>query len=469
MNDFNSIFISFIQLMVIVNYDYLNTFQVALSIVVIVAIGILCGWRRLFTSAQASEIRKTLNLICIPGLIFRQIARNPLTLHTWHPFFNGILVQLTIHIIYAIICFAFPFKNKSKRFMEISCATTSADFIYYSLSLSRFIYGDTDEYEYIPAFHSLTHFFLLIPLYTLLGYVFTKTEKGSGEDAEPNYYQTTQDDDSFKSQNDGEEDEVELEEGIEIGPTAPVNPINNDNMKPSKEETLSIDNFQTKSENDQESMENIHLEEKKSSDAKSNNFDSINGIEKEYDQSDITNDEEKKVSNQNDSEVSDDVESVSLKWAIFKTYVNPITVCAVLGIIWSATGVKMITFLEETSNTLQKATLGAGLFIIGLFMYYHPFIKFNVPRVILYIFIHYFIIPGISIFWSYILKIDSTQAIINALSHVAPLGIFGSFLAQNTGYKMKCVSYTFFWSNIVFLPIFMLWILFLKEVTIFSD
>ena len=460
----------------IVNYDYLDTFQVALSIVVIVAIGILCGWRRLFSIAQASEIRKTLNLICIPGLIFRQIARNPLKLHTWQPFFNGILVQITIHIIYAIICFSFPFKNKSKRFIEISCATTSADFIYYSLSLARFIYGDTSDYEYIPAFHSLTHFFLLIPFYTLLSYVFTKVDKDSREEAEPVYYPTNQGDDSSKSSNDGEEDEVELEEGIETGPSAPVNPINNDKIKSMKEENLSIGNFQSKSdvEIDPESNENIRLEEKKSSDPKSNNFDSINGnisenTEKDIEKIDTSNDDEKDEIGNEDSDESDNPDSVSLKWAIFKTYVNPITICAVLGIIWSATGVKMITFLEETSNTLQKATLGAGLFVVGLFMFHHPFIKFNIPRVILYIFIHYFIIPSISILWSYILKIDSTQAIINALSHVAPLGIFGSFLAQNTGYKMKCVSYTFFWSNVVFLPIFMLWILFLKEVTIFSD
>ncbi|KAK8885187.1 hypothetical protein M9Y10_044316 [Tritrichomonas musculus] len=460
--------------MEVVDYDYLDTFQVALSIVVIVAIGILCGWRRLFTSAQASEIRRALNLICIPGLIFRQTARSSPTLHTWQPFFNGLLVQLTIHIIYAIICFSFPFKNKSKRFMEISCATTSADFIYYSLSMTRFMYGEND-YEYIPSFLSLVHFFFLIPFYTILSYVFTKVDKASTDDedaVEPAYYQTQPDE--LSKSNDNEEDEVELEEGIEAGPAAPVNPINNDIVATSSQalETVSLDDNQTKSqlEIDDESHENIYFDSKKS-DSNNNSLESIDDNKSESNDVDNENvnfqDEEQKEKSDNDNHANPD--TISLKWAAFSTLVNPVTVCAVLGVIWSATRLGMVTFLEETSNTLQKSVLGAGLFIIGLFMFYHPFIKFNIPRVILFISIHYIIIPFISIFWSYILKLDSTQAIVIALSHVAPLGIFGSVLAKNTGYKMKCVSYTFFWSNVMFLPIFMCWVFLLKEVTIFSN
>lgn len=427
-------------------YNYLDSFQVSLTVIVIVAIGYFCGWRKTFTSVTAAYFRRTLYLICIPGLIFRQISIHSLTLSTWNPLFISLLVQATVHILVGLICLIFPFEKKGKMFMEIICATSFADFIYYSCPLMQFVY-DADH-QFIPIIQSLVHFFVQVPVYTVLSYYFQKVDKDDEDNLDALSHSdslNSRPKQAFNEQlgNSFNEEEMELEGGIENGPTKPINQIENiDN--PEEEQNTKDDN---NSNGDQEELIQLRPEhDNEESQEHANTPQEDNG-------------------NNEESENHD--KPMSLGWSVFWNYVNPITICTVLGIIWSAVDIENI-FVVETTKALQNAVFGAGLFVTGVIMYDYPFIKFKIGRVICYLVIHYIVIPFIAVLWNYVLKVDQTTAIISSLSFVVPVNLFGPAVASNTGYKMKSVSYTLFWSNIIFLPIFMAWIAFFKEVSVFK-
>ena len=406
--------------------DYLDAFQVSLCTIVIVAIGYLCGGLKMFNSKHASEIRRALYLICIPGLVFRLVALQPLSYHSWSPFLNSLLVQATMHIIYALVCLIFPFKNKSKKFLEMTFATTTCEFLSFASSCIQ--YTHSLDYIYVPTMQAIALFAIVVPFHTVLSYVFGKP---SNDDVEEKY---------TSSSEKNEEDEIELEEGIESGPAEPIIPV----------ETQGGQNINDISEprSDQEP-----LTEKKTD---SNEDSSVR-------KSDDANNEEPLKSQEPQPK------KLPLKWALFWTIVNSINVCTIVGIIWSATKWEMIVFVEEFTLDLQKTVFAAGLFINGVIMWEYPFKGFNWMKVLGYNLIHYIIMPLVSMLWCYVCKVDKTTSILCVLSHVSPVALFGNIMARNSGYKLKTVPYTFFWSNVAFLPIYMLWVIVFNEISIFSD
>ncbi|OHT16007.1 Auxin Efflux Carrier family protein [Tritrichomonas foetus] len=447
--------------------DYLDSFQVSLCVVFIVAIGYMCGGFKMFTSKHASEIRRALFLICIPGLMFRQIAKRPLDLESWQPFFNGILVQLTIHIVYALIVLIFPFRNKRKKFLEISYSTSVSNFLYFASPFIQYFYSD--QYIYIPIFQALVHFVILIPTYTLFGYLLGERESpdsmgsstrnsmrdenstlshSSSSQSVSSLSNSAKKEESHKKSkkitksdaSSNEEEEIELEEGIENGPAEPVIPI----------EDIVGHNEDPENINDKKLLNNDHLNLEDSENSEHSGKSKNTEIHQVPDNGNNT-------------------KNMPLKWAMFWTFVNTTNVCAILGIIWSATKWEMITFVEEFTIDLQKAVFGAGLFIVGVFMWEYPLRGLNIVKVLIYNLIHFIFVPLVSLLWCYVCKVDKITSIICVLSHAAPLGLFGHIMASNSGYNLKDVSYTFFWSNVAFLPMIMLWVIVFNEISIFND
>lgn len=386
-----------------VKMDYLEMLQVEVCVIVIVALGYLCGWLKMFTGKDAVSMRRTIFLIVMPGLVFREIGIHKLTLDNWQPLFNGLLVQATIHIIYFLIVLIFRPNNKKRVFISMLYSTSYMNFIFFGYPIVQVLFGD--QYLHIPTLHSIVLHFICIPLHTFL--TFSTHERSESESV------------STGSENDAT-DPIDKASGLPIYP-------------PSEK---SEQNDQSTKEN--ESIDEVTMEE--------------NYIENESEKSDS---HQKKFK-----------EKHPKIWAVLWSIITPINICAILGIIWSATGLKMPVFLNDFANDLEKATLASGLFTCGVFMWEHPFFGCNLVQIMLTLFIHYVIVPLVSLLWSKVCKVDSTTATVNVVVHATPVALL-VFGADPHGWSMKLASFTFFWSILLFLPLFTLWVIALNEIHIF--
>ena len=153
---------------------------------------------------------------------------------------------------------------------------------------------------------------------------------------------------------------------------------------------------------------------------------------------------------------------------IFWMICTPMFVCTVLGIIWSATGIALPSFINTFAGYLAQSVQATGLVAIGVFMSDHPFFGFNWTVVGIFLAIHFIVMPLISALWSFVLGVDHRLAQIMTLAHALPTGLTGYVMSINTGHGLNSSSYTFFWSNILFLPVYMIWVAVFNETGLFS-
>lgn len=387
-----------------VKIDYLEAIQVEVCVVVIVALGYLCGGIKMFTVNEAFSMRRTIFLIAVPGLIFREIAIHKLSLENWHPLFNGILVQITIHIIYVLIVFIFRLKDKKQAFISMLYSTSYVNFIFFGYPVVQILFGN--QYLHIPAIQALVTHFFCIPIHTFLS--FNEREKSEDESIS------------------GEDVDDITNATIDKANGLPIHPVDNE----------PAENNDTQNENG--SIDEVVTEE---------NYEETEPIEEKSKEK--FKDKHPKI------------------WAVLWSIITPVNVCAILGIIWSATGLKMPVFLDDFTNDLEKAALASGLFTCGIFMWEHPFFGCNIVKLLLALFVHFVIIPLISLLWNKICKVDSTTATVNVIVHSMPTALIIYAVTPHAGWNMKTASFSFFWSILLFLPLFTLWVIALNEIHIF--
>lgn len=402
--------------------DYIDTLQACLCVMVIVALGYLFGGLKVFGITEAFSMRRTIYLICLPGLLFREIALHKLNLHDWQPFFNGLLTQATIHIVYVLISFIGPFKDKLKTFLSFLYSTSYINIIFFGYPIVQVLYGN--DYVYIPAMHNLVQLFFCIPIHTVLSLYITK--------------------DPPPDEHDGHHEEDMLEEGIQRENDGPIHPVETN-------QSASATSQQDEGTTTQDQVEQVTANE-----------DSDESVEEPYydsDSSQTQNDDHKKKKKSC---------FTPRQWAIFWSIVTPSNICSILGIIWSATGWTMPAFLHDFVYDIEKATMAAGLFTCGIFMWEHPFFGCNAWKLTLALFVHFIIIPLISMFWGWVCKVDETTGTINVLLHAMPVALVGYAMSLQTGQAMKIASFSFFWSILLSLPLTMLWVLVFNKLDIFS-
>ncbi|OHT03338.1 Auxin Efflux Carrier family protein [Tritrichomonas foetus] len=419
--------------------DYLDAFQIGTCVLAIVGLGALCSHFKMFNYKEAFSIRRTIYLIAMPGLIFREIGIHKLNYHDWQPFFNGILVQLTSHILIGIISFIGPFKNKLRKFMSLIYSTSYINFVFFGYPVVRVLFGD--EYVHIPTLHNLVTLVFFIPIHTFISFHDNKQPSESSQEMED-----------------------ELEEGIEKVTGGPIQPVNTQGTDENSKSENSQDG-----ENSQKNRQKGDIENQQNSENESNDEEfSEEPVKAEETYEDDISDPLSMSSSENGKHSKKSRFSPRF-WAVFWSIVTPCNICAILGIIWSAIDVKMPVFLNDFVYDLEKATLGAGLFTCGIFMYQHPFLGCSAVKLIITLACHFVILPLISLFWSWICKNDSKTSMINVIVHSMPTALIGYVMSLNTGHAMRTASFTFFYSILLSLPFLMLWVIVFNELDIFKD
>lgn len=375
--------------------EYTDAVQALLANYVVILFGYVCGATKLYGLKDASALRRIIFKIALPALVFRQIAQRRLTLDDWQPFLNELLVQGTIHILLAIVCFALPFKDKRLTYLQALFALCYTNFIFFGYPVIQVLFGD--DHTYIPSMMNIAQFVFVLPFHTFL--IYHKDE--ASEKSE---------------QNENDSSGMELEETKPTdGPVIPVK--EGDDEQPHTEEP-----------DQNNTPENSHQEEE-----------------------------------------SESENAPTRGKAVLWTLVTPLNVCACIGVVWSATKWTLPVFLDTFANDLEKASIGAGLFSIGLFLWEHPFCHFNVPLVATFLVMHFVANPLISALWAWVLHLDKLQAKICTLSRAMPSGLFGYIMSINCGYGMKTASFTFFWSNVFALLVILAWIAVFNELKLFDE
>lgn len=394
-----------------------------MSVFSVVGLAYFTGFLKFFNVDQISTIRRVIFLIALPAAIFREIAMHSLTWETWMPFVNSVLTQITLHVLIAITLIVLPMDAKYVRFLQ-ACFSTAYSSFFFNYPIIQILYGN--DYLYIPILNSFVHHLILTPIHSLMI-------------LNPRKDHTNAHDSDHQEEEEGPEFP---EDGMDNDSGAPIHPVVMPNHK--EAESINVEHEQNISDAEEPKVV-VH--------------DSENPPK---DDQDIDELEEDSI-----EEPPPPTAGKTLLW----TLLTPMNICVLLGIIWSAAiqpRWEMPLFIHALVQNLEHAVPAAGLTCVGVFLWEHPFFGCNWVEVSIYIATHFIVKPLISIFWSWILKFPGEIARIVTLSNVAPAALTGYVMTLNCGYGMKSASFTFFWSNLVFIPVFFLWVVVFNETGLFS-
>lgn len=462
--------------------DYLLALQVFAAIYVMVAIGYGCSGIKLFNSANSEAIRKILNYVCIPGLVFHQIGIQQFSYEIFKPFLIGLLVQATIQILILIISFIFPFESKTHKYVNLFYSLSYYDCIFACIPISQFIYGE--KYNYVPVMLSMVQYFIIIPVHNLLAFRILGPP-------------TTETNESSDNNN-----EIKLEDqdnhSINDIPTKRIT-VNGDNpeVKTKKKSDIKrrLSNSSEKLENsaNHTSFLEIDKQEKKENEStekneKNENDKFIDVKENQEETEDNNKEEDDNILNNSDNKTLDKKEKegcikkrcscfyrlcnkfkiINIWTTLFFSLVTPINVCFILGIIWSLIGLTMPKFLTQFVTDLEKAVVAGGLFACGVFMWNHPFFGCSPIEIPITVFVHIVVIPLLGFLFCWLLKVENeiTQIIMFCLA--APSSLSSFYAAIYNHLSNSTITYTFFWTYLLCLPVFMLWTVVFNQTKIFS-
>ncbi|KAK8883035.1 hypothetical protein M9Y10_045683 [Tritrichomonas musculus] len=443
--------------------SYIESIQVLLSITTIIGISLLTSYLKMFSEKDISTLKRTIFFVALPALIFYRIALRELIYETWMPLVHSICTQLTINLLIILIVTIVPFKNKFVKFLEIvfSCSYSS---FFYGYEIINILYGE--KYIFIPVVSSIVHYFLMNPINTLIICFLDQDSENSGSDFSQNSNST-----------DLDELDAELEDkkGLPIHPVEmPSNSSSNDNIDHNDEKAdnsnssigdIENPNIQNKTTN----SSNQNQDENNDEESLTSKPEFEKNPETVYDYPDEIENQDRDAKKDFDDESFDDELKTSKLKLILKKVLSPLNIAVILGIIWSIWHWPVPILIEKTANFLELAVPCTGFTCIGLSMWSLSLSGCNWIEVCIYLFIHYVVLPGVAILWSFVLKFDHKMATICILVNIAPVSFSGFFLAKKSKLEMKPVFDTFLWSNVIYIPVFMLWILAINKTHLFEN
>lgn len=477
--------------------DYLLAFQVFAATYVMVAIGYGCCGIKLFNSANAEAVRKILNFVCIPGLVFHQIGIQPFGFETFKPFFIGLLVQATLQILILIISFVFPFESKTHKYVDLFYSCSYFDCLFASLPISQFIFGES--YNYIPVMLSMVQYLVIIPIHNLLAFKIlgpptTETNESSDnnnemelDDQDGNTNHSIKDIPTKRITVNGDDPEMKLKKKSELkrrlsNSTEKLeDSVNNtsfldDDHQNQKETKNTINQNNNPNESEDKNDKFIDPEVNKPEEKNQNQNQEDN----------ITNTNETPQKETNENETTPKKESfvkrkcpslyrfgnkfkVKNVWTtLFWSLCTPINICFVLGLIWSAVGINMPKFLKQFVTDLEKAVVAGGLFACGVFMWNHPFFGCSPIEVPITSIVHIAVIPLIGFLFCWIFKIQNDITHIIMFSMAAPSALSSFAAAIYNHLPNSTITYTFFWTYLLCLPVFLIWTAIFNQTNVFN-
>ena len=433
--------------------DYLETFQVDLALYVISAIGFLCVKLKQFNVKSIRAIQKVVFLVPIPALLFREIGVSKLTAEMWKSFAHAAVISVVMHIISAFYAL-FTKKDKGfiPRFVEVAAAFCQSEFTFYSYMIaSKVMSSDLMPHATLAMFFQ---YVVVHPLHMLLAIFFV-----------PNCVQ------SLNTPLDQEKDEVALDPKEHHPNNAEEDEHGDEDLREHELE----DNPDAPTEQHAVGLSGnpeVNVQEKAKPDDHEEDFEKDDAGQPIIHPSDDSHSTLSGTPPPDVPEAEPKPESKPKPWtatgyAIYAV-VNQFTICGILGIIWSAIGIDMPSFLSSFVEDLESAIFGAGLFTAGAFIAIHPFKGAPIVDVVAGCIMHYVIQPLLALAFGYALSLDKTVATFLIFANCSPTASWAFMNAYKVGLPNSTITYTFYWTTILTLPALIIWLAIVNETQVFT-
>ena len=405
-------------------FNYENTLQTVGAMWTVSLIGYLCFRFRVFSFHDLGPILEV-NLLCfLPGLVFLHLSRHKTTYDEWKPFFPIAICQLIFHLI--ALGLAFILKKKNNFIMQYLKTVASIGFSEYTV----FIYYVIDvvagtQYQILAIFYLVLQEFIYLPIFKVLHFlVFHK--------------------DSYDNENGSKS----------------IGKFKNDN-----EDEHNLSDIESQQNNEGKSSNNEHHDEYDLPEADGVVMDHQDKVIIDKETGNPVHIVTERPANTEEEEEEQLEKETSLLMAIVKAWVNPTTICILVGIIWGATGVTVPDILVNLANDLGKTVSGVILFLMGGYCSTIPIKSFSVWTVPV-IFYKYVVCPLIVGGFCKLFKLEKLVTQIVVLMACAPLAL-PPIKSLGISEQTKNARGIYLFTTILYLPFSFLWTIVLIETNIF--
>lgn len=460
-------------------YKYTDALQITMVIFTTLLVGAIFGFIKFFTPENMKRVRRLLYMIPIATMMFYEIATAPFTVQTWLTFVHAIIIQAILHILALVYCAIFHGKKSvMEKFTEISIAFTESDFFWYGYPFSQILF--TQDFNHYSAMAMFVQTLLVHSAHMILVLIYVPdAEKSFNKMSDPVDEDTVPLEPKQHAEKEAEEhsDKVELPD---IPKDEEKSEHSVDNHGLPKKAANHNDNVDAKDAKDSEKPEEKKTEEnKQNSSSQEEKKTDENSTDKENSSSghevnvESGKDEEQKPADVAESDQKPEKKWYYPKWLIIMyAFVNQHNICAIIGLFWSLgvsfTHLVMWNFLESFTFDLEKASICAGLFVAGTFIAFHPFKGAPIVDVIFACIFHFIIKPLLAIAFGYALGLDHDIARFLTIVNIAPVSMYGYQLSDQAGWKTSAVTYGMYWTMILVLPVYLIWLAIIKAVNLFA-
>ncbi|OHT15824.1 Auxin Efflux Carrier family protein [Tritrichomonas foetus] len=139
-----------------------------------------------------------------------------------------------------------------------------------------------------------------------------------------------------------------------------------------------------------------------------------------------------------------------------------------LGLSFSLTKWDLPIVVDTVVNEFEKFIVGCTLFFTGVAMWSHPFKGCNWLQVIPCLIMKHVVTPLLAALFCWLLKFDNLTAQACTFLFSTPVDYTGIALLSKANLKPNPITYTFFYSQIISIPCFLLWVVVFNEAKLFN-
>jgi len=143
---------------------YLDVVQVGISCLLLVMIGYLMSYYKVFEGIEFKSMNQFTAKIGFPFLLFRSLASKKIREISFVPLVNALLMNSSAQITICLV-FLFPFNDKLYTYLSTVVSSCYVNYVIIGIPIFSSIWGNT--YNHVPAICSFCHYILLVPLFII--------------------------------------------------------------------------------------------------------------------------------------------------------------------------------------------------------------------------------------------------------------------------------------------------------------
>ncbi|EAY17521.1 Auxin Efflux Carrier family protein [Trichomonas vaginalis G3] len=147
-----------------------------------------------------------------------------------------------------------------------------------------------------------------------------------------------------------------------------------------------------------------------------------------------------------------------VKNVLIRIVTSPILLGNAAGLIYSATGLPMPTFVAEFLKLGGDVVLPMSLFCFGVFLSHHTLVACGWIKFISCLAIRHLISPAWAVLWCYVLKLPGKLSRQCVIMTAQPTAAVAYLLAESTGLGQGIASTMVFWTTIICIPAILFWL-----------